>query len=128
MPVTLLLVEAPEVLVPVEGANLALIQGHAVAPKRLPQRRAMGRAASRGLEPGLPARLAKVTRVIAFGSHLRTGVDRPSDVDIARGLAPKERRPKVLRELNYRRVGTVRREGPSLQRNSGPGTVRLISL
>jgi predicted nucleotidyltransferase len=55
--------------------------------------------------------LAKITRVIVFGSYLRTGVDRLSDVDIAVELAPKERRRKVLRELNYRRVAQSERKG-----------------
>lgn len=55
--------------------------------------------------------LAKVTRVIVFGSYLRTGIDRLSDVDIAVELAPKEARWKVLRELNYRRVAQSERKG-----------------
>jgi predicted nucleotidyltransferase len=55
--------------------------------------------------------LAKVTRVIVFGSYLRTDLDRLSDVDIAVELAPKERRRKVLRELNYRRVTRSERKG-----------------
>jgi predicted nucleotidyltransferase len=55
--------------------------------------------------------LAKVTRVIVFGSYLRAGVDRLSDVDIAVELAPKERRRNVFRELNYRRVAQSERKG-----------------
>jgi predicted nucleotidyltransferase len=55
--------------------------------------------------------LAKVTRVIVFGSYLRTGMDRLSDVDIAVELAPKERRWEALRELNYRRVAQSERKG-----------------
>jgi predicted nucleotidyltransferase len=55
--------------------------------------------------------LAKVTRVIVFGSYLRAGVDRLSDVDIAVELAPKESRRNEFRELNYRRVAQAERKG-----------------
>ena len=55
--------------------------------------------------------LAKVTRVIVFGSYLRAGVDRLSDVDIAVELAPKERRRNDFRELNYRRVAQAESKG-----------------
>lgn len=51
MPVTLLLVEAPELLVPVEGANLAVIQCDAAAVGRLPKWRLVSHAARHTLEP-----------------------------------------------------------------------------
>lgn len=44
--------------------------------------------------------LAKVTRVILFGSYLRGDVDRLSDVDIAIQLEPKEKDRRILRQLN----------------------------
>jgi hypothetical protein len=55
--------------------------------------------------------LAKATRVIVFGSYLRTDLDRLSDVDMAVELAPKERRRKVVRELNCRRVAQCEKKG-----------------
>lgn len=59
--------------------------------------------------------LAKVTRVIVFGSYLRAGVDRLSDVDIdiAVELAPKEGKRNEFRELNYRRVASSGTQGSS---------------
>ena len=55
--------------------------------------------------------LAKVTRVIVFGSYLRASVERLSDVDIAVELVPKESRRNKFRELNYRRVAQAARKG-----------------
>jgi predicted nucleotidyltransferase len=55
--------------------------------------------------------LAKVTRVIVFGSYLRTDKDKLGDVDMAVELAPKERKRKVLREFNYRRVAQSEGKG-----------------
>ena len=51
--------------------------------------------------------LAKVTRVIVFGSYLPGDVDRLGDVDVAVELEPKEAERRRLRELNYRRGGGV---------------------
>jgi predicted nucleotidyltransferase len=55
--------------------------------------------------------LAKVTRVIIFGSYLRTDMDRLGDVDMAIELQPKEKDRKLLRELNYRLAAQSEREG-----------------
>ena len=55
--------------------------------------------------------LAKVTRVIIFGSYLRTDMDRLGDVDMAIELEPKEKDRKLLRELNYRRAAQSEKEG-----------------
>jgi len=55
--------------------------------------------------------LAKVTRVILFGSYLRSEIDRLSDVDIAIQLEPKEKDRKILRQLNCRRVAELERQG-----------------
>jgi len=55
--------------------------------------------------------LAKVTRVIVFGSYLRGDVDRLGDVDVAVELEPKEQERRRLRELNYRRVAESERKG-----------------
>jgi len=55
--------------------------------------------------------LAKVTRVIVFGSYLRADQDRLGDVDVAVELVPKQRDRKCLRELNYRRVAESERQG-----------------
>jgi predicted nucleotidyltransferase len=54
--------------------------------------------------------LAKVTRVILFGSYLQSDINRPSDVDIAIQLEPKEKERKILRQLNYRRVAQLERK------------------
>jgi len=55
--------------------------------------------------------LAKVTRVVVFGSYLRGDVDRLGDVDVAVELEPKEAHRRRLRELNYRRVAESERKG-----------------
>jgi predicted nucleotidyltransferase len=48
--------------------------------------------------------LAKVTRVILFGSYLRAEANTLGDVDVAVELRPKEADRGRLRELNHRRV------------------------
>ena len=48
--------------------------------------------------------LAKVTRVVLFGSYLRAEANRLGDVDVAVELRPKEVDRGRLRELNARRV------------------------
>ena len=55
--------------------------------------------------------LARVTRVIVFGSYLRTDLDRLGDVDVAVELAPKQSNRNRLRELNYQRVAEFQRKG-----------------
>jgi predicted nucleotidyltransferase len=55
--------------------------------------------------------LARVTRVIVFGSYLRPEVDRLGDVDVAVELEPKEADRQRLRRLNYRRVAQTERSG-----------------
>jgi predicted nucleotidyltransferase len=57
--------------------------------------------------------LAKVTRVIVFGSYLRTGKDKLSDVDIAVELAPKESEVESPPRTELSASGTVREKGPS---------------
>ena len=59
--------------------------------------------------------LAKVTRVIVFGSYL-CGDDRLGDVDVAVELAPKEAHRRHFRELNYRRVAESERKGHRFSR------------
>ncbi len=60
--------------------------------------------------------LAKVTRVIVFGSYLRGDVDRLGDVDVAVELEPKEANRRRLRESNYRRVAESERKGHRFSR------------
>ena len=48
--------------------------------------------------------LAKVTKVVLFGSYLRAGVDRLGDVDVAVQLEPKESDTEFARILNEQRV------------------------
>ena len=55
--------------------------------------------------------LAKVMRVIVFGSYLHADVDRLGDVDVAVELTPKESDRQCLRELNYRRVAVSEKKG-----------------
>jgi predicted nucleotidyltransferase len=55
--------------------------------------------------------LAKVTRVILFGSYLRSDINRLSDVDFATQLEPKEKDREILRQLNHRRVAQLERKG-----------------
>jgi predicted nucleotidyltransferase len=55
--------------------------------------------------------LARVTRVIVFGSYLRPEVDRLGDVDVAVEMEPKEADRQRLRQLNYRRVAQAERSG-----------------
>jgi len=55
--------------------------------------------------------LAKVTRVIVFGSYLRGDVNRLGDVDVAVELEPKVNHRLRLRELNYRRVAESESKG-----------------
>ena len=55
--------------------------------------------------------LAKVTRVILFGSYLNEEATKLSDVDVGVELQPKESDRERLRELNYRRVEQVERKG-----------------
>jgi predicted nucleotidyltransferase len=51
-----------------------------------------------------PYFLGKVIRVILFGSMLNQEIDRPSDVDLAVEVAPKEADPERLTQQNYDRV------------------------
>jgi predicted nucleotidyltransferase len=62
--------------------------------------------------------LAKVTRVVVFGSYLRGDADRLGDVDVAVELEPKEENRLRLRELNYRRVAASERKGHRFSRNA----------
>jgi predicted nucleotidyltransferase len=55
--------------------------------------------------------LAKVTKVILFGSLLRGDVDRLSDVDVAVQLDPKEPDRERARVLNKKRVAEFERKG-----------------
>jgi predicted nucleotidyltransferase len=55
--------------------------------------------------------LAKVTRVILFGSYLNPEATKLSDVDVGVELKPKEPDRKRLRELNYQRVERFENEG-----------------
>jgi predicted nucleotidyltransferase len=55
--------------------------------------------------------LAKVTRVILFGSYLNPEVTKLSDVDVGVELQPKESDRTRLRELNYQRVEQFERKG-----------------
>ena len=55
--------------------------------------------------------LAKVTKVVVFGSYLRADVDRLSDLDVAVELQPKEADWDRLRELNQRRVEQLQMAG-----------------
>ena len=60
--------------------------------------------------------LAKVTRVVLFGSYLRPEVDRLGDVDVGVELRPKESGWKHLRELNHERVAELERKGHRFSR------------
>jgi predicted nucleotidyltransferase/predicted transcriptional regulator len=55
--------------------------------------------------------LAKVTKVVLFGSFLRDGVDRLSDVDVAVQLEPKERNFELAQLQNERRVAELTSQG-----------------
>jgi predicted nucleotidyltransferase len=55
--------------------------------------------------------LAKVTKVVVFGSFLRHEVDRLGDVDVAVELKPKEPDPERLRKATQRRVAELTRLG-----------------
>jgi predicted nucleotidyltransferase len=55
--------------------------------------------------------LARVTRVVLFGSYLRPEVNRLGDVDVAVELQPKEADRERARELNYQRVAKMERNG-----------------
>jgi len=58
-----------------------------------------------------PYFLAKVTRVVLFGSMLRPEVERLSDVDLAVGLAPKEVDFELAREQNLQRAEELANQG-----------------
>jgi predicted nucleotidyltransferase len=58
-----------------------------------------------------PHFLAKVARVVLFGSMLNPEVQRLSDVDVAVELAPKEADYDRARALNRRRVEELARQG-----------------
>ena len=60
--------------------------------------------------------LAKVTRVVLFGSYLRADVSRLGDVDVAVELRPKEPDRGRLRELNHRRVAESEQNGHRFSR------------
>jgi predicted nucleotidyltransferase len=55
--------------------------------------------------------LAKVTKVVLFGSFLRDGVDRLSDVDIAVQLEPRHRDAERAWVLNEQRVAELTSKG-----------------
>jgi len=55
--------------------------------------------------------LAKVTKVVLFGSFLRDSVDRLSDVDVAVQLEPKQRDVERARVLNEQRVAELTSKG-----------------
>lgn len=55
--------------------------------------------------------LAKVTKVVLFGSMLKPEVKRLSDVDLAVELAPKEVKVDRARSKNYRRVEDLASRG-----------------
>jgi predicted nucleotidyltransferase len=55
--------------------------------------------------------LAKVTKVVLFGSFLREGVERLGDVDVAVQLEPKQQDGERARMLNEKRVAEVERKG-----------------
>ena len=60
--------------------------------------------------------LARVTRVILFGSYIRPEVDRLGDVDVAVELRPKEADRGRLRELNHQRATEMERNGHRFRR------------
>jgi predicted nucleotidyltransferase len=60
--------------------------------------------------------IARVTRVILFGSFLRSEEDRLGDVDVAVELQPKESDRGRLRELNYHRVAELEQHGHRFSR------------
>jgi predicted nucleotidyltransferase len=55
--------------------------------------------------------LGKVIAVVLFGSMLKPEVDRPSDVDIAVEIAPREADPERAREKNERRAQELEAKG-----------------
>jgi predicted nucleotidyltransferase len=55
--------------------------------------------------------LAKVTRVIVFGSYLQKDLARLGDVDIAVELEAKALRGETLQKLNLQRVAQLERQG-----------------
>ena len=55
--------------------------------------------------------LAKVTKVILFGSMLRGGVDQRSEVDVAVQLEPKQPDREPARMLNNKRAAALARQG-----------------
>jgi predicted nucleotidyltransferase len=55
--------------------------------------------------------LAKVTKVIVFGSFLRPDVDRLGDIDVAIELQPKELDKEKLRKATQRRVAELATQG-----------------
>jgi predicted nucleotidyltransferase len=55
--------------------------------------------------------LAKVTKVVLFGSFLRGDLERLSDVDVAVQLEPKEPDVEHARALNEQRVAELTRKG-----------------
>lgn len=59
--------------------------------------------------------LARVSKVVVFGSYLRDEVDRLGDVDVAVELQPKEPNPERLRKATQRRIA----EWASLGRRIG---------
>jgi len=95
--------------------SLAPAFGSATAAKPI-TRRTADRALSQLLERvdqvnGDRRFLAKVTKVIVFGSYLRADVDRLSDVDIAVELQPKVADRERLRELTHDRVEQLQMAG-----------------
>jgi len=60
--------------------------------------------------------LAKVTRVVLFGSYLRADASRLGDVDIAVELRPKEADRGRLGELNHQRVAECEQNGHRFSR------------
>jgi predicted nucleotidyltransferase len=58
-----------------------------------------------------PAFLGKVVAVVLFGSMVKPEVDRPSDVDIAVEIVPKEADPERARAQNERRAQQLEAKG-----------------
>ncbi len=58
-----------------------------------------------------PYFLGKVVAVVLFGSMVKADVDRPSDVDIAVELVPKEADPERARAKNERRAHELEAKG-----------------
>lgn len=63
-----------------------------------------------------PYFLAKVSRVVLFGSMLRPEVQRLSDVDLAIELVPKEEDGKRARLLNQKRAEELAKKGESFRK------------